>query len=263
MSFFPPRGQSFDLADTEEEISDLVKRGFDINRLCRRYGFKNTPFRFSIGRGDAEKCRLLLKYGAIPKYKDVFISCWNGMYDNIVLLINAGLDPNFMHESNGTPLEAVSNEGSCDMYDFLVSRGAIPTHKCLYYACSRGHIDIIDRLLRDNVIIDKDSKQLPLIAACLAKNPTNDFTLQELSYWDDTNIIDRLIIYGVEINARGFDGETALMIAVQNGLINIVHRLLDFGADMKLVDEKGNDINYYFNKSEHPHPEIAKIINNL
>ena len=115
----------------------------------------------------------LRKYGATIDRKLSMSPCVvHGNYDLVVLLTEHGANVNVDVGYYGTPLEVACEYGHCDIYDYLITHGAKPTEKCLYNACKSLHIDIVTRLLHDNVPIVKSNRSgNPLIAACEHKTP--------------------------------------------------------------------------------------------
>jgi ankyrin repeat protein len=56
----------------------------------------------------------------------------------------------------------------------------------------------------------------------------------------DIEILERFIVSGVDVNYKGENGYTALMIAAYNGQKNAVAFLLDKKADLCIKDNRGN-----------------------
>jgi len=54
-----------------------------------------------------------------------------------------------------------------------------------------------------------------------------------------SNIVDRLIQRGAQVNARSRKGTTALMFAAKNGHEDIVRKLMAAGASLDTIDEQG------------------------
>jgi hypothetical protein len=68
-----------------------------------------------------------------------------------------------------------------------------------------------------------------------------DPALQHAARWDDAATVRELLKSGARIDARAWDGGTALMRAAEKGSPEIVSLLLAAGANVKLTNEFGSD----------------------
>lgn len=210
-------------ATSEEEIVQCVDQGLDINRKVRMGFDFCTALQCAIETDDLDKCKLLIKYGATPKPWYVTIAAQRGCYDIFILLFDQGtIDQRDVNM--GTALEACCLGGHVDICDFLLVKGAKITSSVINNACISGSIDIIDRLLTHKFEY--------------TENPFNSalFICGTHNY---VEIMDRLFIYGFNINCRSYDGKTPLINAVTSRSIVAVKRLVDYGADKSLVDRYG------------------------
>lgn len=68
-----------------------------------------------------------------------------------------------------------------------------------------------------------------------------DPALQHAARWDDAATVRELLKSGARIDARAWDGGTALMRAAEKGSPEIVSMLLAAGANVQLTTESGSD----------------------
>ena len=101
--------------------------------------------------------------------------------------------------------------------DTVAVCGAIP----LLMAAKEGHNDIVEKLLKEGVDVDKASTDIgstPLIAAVLHGN---------------TSVVEQLLESGADVNKeRKSDGYTPVLIASLKGLEDIVNQIITAGADL-------------------------------
>ena len=234
-------------ATTEKEMLQCINAGQNINSRAETNIITafNTPLEYAVKLQDLNRCKLLVKHGAIISRGILALAAYIGCYEIVVFLVNNGANINEIEDNIGTPLEGASTRGNSDVYDFLRARGAFPTHTALVNACETEKIDIVDRLLRDNVKINRDTCFQPL-NICAVRN--------------NCDIIHRLFLYGIDINSRGLNGTTALMQAVMCSCINAVSTLIDYGADKTLVDDNNKTALDYATTVNKPNPEIIRLV---
>ncbi|HAT1847705.1 TPA: ankyrin repeat domain-containing protein [Legionella pneumophila] len=132
-------------------------------------------------------------------------------------------------------------------------------------ACYLGQVDIVDRLLAEDIdMSNADNRQalwtaifcaktqgspaIDIIDRLLAENDRQNIDIpldgfNELALWayrqPFVGILDRLIIRGVDFHRERDPGDYPLIEAVKNGYKDIVHRLIDLSVDVNLRDRKG------------------------
>ncbi|XP_048249106.1 serine/threonine-protein phosphatase 6 regulatory ankyrin repeat subunit C-like [Haliotis rufescens] len=169
-------------------------------------------------------------------------------------------DINIRGEMGWTPVMTAALIGKKEVFDFLVSEGADITltddnnNNILHMACEGGNKSLVEYLLpmfdvnclgkrRWTPIMKgaysgkKDTFELLL---CKGANPSltgddNDTLLHAASEGGNIDIV-RHVIGDFDINTRGWNGHTPLMLAVCGGHTDVVDFLVDHGADVNMVD---------------------------
>ncbi|XP_038613343.1 ankyrin repeat and SOCS box protein 11 isoform X5 [Tachyglossus aculeatus] len=129
-----------------------------------------------------------------------------------------------------TPLFNACVSGSVDCLNLLLQHGASPQAVCdlaspIHEAAKRGHVACVESLTSYGVNIDHDIKHLgtPLYVAC--EN-------QQIA------CAKKLLESGASANGgRGLD--SPLHLAVRNSNTDLVHLLMDFGADTQSKNVEG------------------------
>lgn len=149
-----------------------------------------------------------------------------------------------LRELKGLIEGQIAKFGVIDVLDFFLSfeekgEGEKVLHSdIVYHACFYENVDILDRVLVRGYptnVPTREGSFLPIYAAID----------------DDTACLDRLIMYGVDVNLTRKKSLTPLMVAVRRGKINVVNRLVDVGARI----ENERDIPHLFYET-FPSPAI-------
>ena len=136
-------------------------------------------------------------------------------------LLAEGADINFQSQEDGyTALMMAVDADDEGMVSFLLGHGADPLIKN-----------------KNNEIAANISQSQSFIYLLL-----KDSELVNAVIGNDVSAIDKALMYGAEVNARGVGGNTALMIAVENDYRDVVDFLLECGADTSLVRDDGSDV---------------------
>ncbi|KAM8792607.1 KN motif and ankyrin repeat domain-containing protein 1 [Eudromia elegans] len=121
----------------------------------------------------------------------------------------------------------------------------------LHYSVSHSNFEIVKLLLDANVCnVDHQNKAgyTPIMLAALAAVEAEK----------DMRIVEELFSRG-DVNAKASQaGQTALMLAVSHGRIDMVKALLACGADVNIQDDEGSTA--LMCASEHGHVEIVKLL---
>uniref|UniRef100_A0A8C4Y8N9 KN motif and ankyrin repeat domains 1 n=1 Tax=Gopherus evgoodei TaxID=1825980 RepID=A0A8C4Y8N9_9SAUR len=121
----------------------------------------------------------------------------------------------------------------------------------LHYSVSHSNFEIVKLLLDANVCnVNHQNKAgyTPIMLAALAA----------VEAAKDMQIVEELFGCG-DVNAKASQaGQTALMLAVSHGRIDMVKALLACGADVNIQDDEGSTA--LMCASEHGHVEIVKLL---
>ncbi|XP_077201001.1 KN motif and ankyrin repeat domain-containing protein 1 isoform X2 [Paroedura picta] len=121
----------------------------------------------------------------------------------------------------------------------------------LHYSVSHSNFEIVKLLLDANVCnVNHQNKAgyTPIMLAALAAVEAEK----------DMRIVEELFAGG-DVNAKASQaGQTALMLAVSHGRIDMVKALLACGADVNIQDDEGSTA--LMCASEHGHVEIVKLL---
>ncbi|KAM9250943.1 KN motif and ankyrin repeat domain-containing protein 1 isoform 2-T2 [Cariama cristata] len=121
----------------------------------------------------------------------------------------------------------------------------------LHYSVSHSNFEIVKLLLDANVCnVNHQNKAgyTPIMLAALAAVEAEK----------DMSIVEELFSCG-DVNAKASQaGQTALMLAVSHGRIDMVKALLACGADVNIQDDEGSTA--LMCASEHGHVEIVKLL---
>uniref|UniRef100_G3UJE3 Uncharacterized protein n=1 Tax=Loxodonta africana TaxID=9785 RepID=G3UJE3_LOXAF len=121
----------------------------------------------------------------------------------------------------------------------------------LHYSVSHSNFEIVKLLLDADVCnVDHQNKAgyTPIMLAALAAVEAEK----------DMRVVEELFACG-DVNAKASQaGQTALMLAVSHGRIDMVKGLLACGADVNVQDDEGSTA--LMCASEHGHVEIVKLL---
>lgn len=147
-----------------------------------------------------------------------------------------------------TPLQIAAADGREVFVELLIEHGADPAargadgHDAMETALINGRIQVATLLASRNKTIDANALLL-----VLAKHGTRDrFALSFL------------LQRGADINTRGPDGDTPLLIAVRRNDRVFVRHLLDRGADAFVTDAKGKSALAV--AEELGHEDVARLL---
>ncbi|WP_257264173.1 ankyrin repeat domain-containing protein [Endozoicomonas sp. ONNA2] len=226
----------------------------DINALDS-HGF--TPLHFAAENGELDVFKHLINKGANKWARSntgktvleiaesrgfntakMLETLYGAEYD--VDVINASCD-----SEGGTAIAYAARNRQWKLLDTLISRGAridawqneSGQSTPLHCAAAKGEKDIVRELVKRNADV-----RLPNAQGNLAIHHAlldDDFPWRsKKSMGDRLDILAELIEKGnADINARGYQGATALHIAARGGMVEIVAELLKRGADFNILDD--------------------------
>lgn len=206
----------------ENIFEELIKAGADINKQK-----EDNPLLTIAGSWseDVSEVQKLIKAGASPNFSDgkktaLIAACLQGHVNTVKELIRAGAKVN-LSEENKTPLIVACNEGHMDIVVQLIRSGADVNPRNdsttpLVAACEKGHFVIVKELIKAGADINLKSRHTePLLVE------------EEEMHFDEL----------IEIWATGNrqdTGTTPLIVACENGEMNIIEQLIKGGADVNL-----------------------------
>ncbi|XP_074473966.1 KN motif and ankyrin repeat domain-containing protein 1-like isoform X1 [Sebastes fasciatus] len=121
----------------------------------------------------------------------------------------------------------------------------------LHYSVSHSNFGIVKKLLDAEVCnVDQQNKAgyTPIMLAALAAVESPE----------DMRVVERLFTKG-DVNAKASQaGQTALMLAVSHGRMDMVQALLAQGAEVNLQDDEGSTA--LMCSSEHGHADIVRLL---
>ncbi|XP_036784352.2 KN motif and ankyrin repeat domain-containing protein 1 isoform X4 [Manis pentadactyla] len=140
---------------------------------------------------------------------------------------------------------------SLDILRHIINMADGNGNTALHYSVSHSNFEIVKLLLDADVCnVDHQNKAgyTPIMLAALAAVEAEK----------DMRVVEELFGCG-DVNAKASQaGQTALMLAVSHGRIDMVKGLLACGADVNLQDDEGSTA--LMCASEHGHVEIVKLL---
>ncbi|XP_046550137.1 ankyrin repeat and EF-hand domain-containing protein 1-like [Haliotis rubra] len=241
-----------------------VKRNYPRKReVNKQDSFANSPLHNACKKGDLKRVRRILSRGLV--------------------------DMNIRDEKHGgTPLMVAAQEGHCRIFSYLIRNGADMAQvdndgkNILHWAYKGGHMGVVECVL-PLYGVDINSMHHPAIKQaawgggqidvvefllCMGANVSQvDDGGSSVLHWacmaGHVSMVQYLLSQGsVDINSRGFDGITPLMVAARFGhvlfpgrfgrtplmraayvgRINVFDQLVKKGGLTRLVDDNGNNI---------------------
>jgi hypothetical protein len=157
-------------------------------------------------------------------------------------------------QSNPTDVEDYLDhieEMSRELLDQVVNLVDVNGNTALHYSVSHGSFDVVSILLDSKVananILNKAGYTCSmLISLAVIRNETHRAVVKRLFALADVNM------------RASQHGQTALMLAVSHGRLDMVQLLLEAGADVNIRDEDGSTA--LMCAAEHGHVEIVKLL---
>uniref|UniRef100_UPI00398EF656 KN motif and ankyrin repeat domain-containing protein 1-like n=1 Tax=Pristiophorus japonicus TaxID=55135 RepID=UPI00398EF656 len=142
-------------------------------------------------------------------------------------------------------------EMSPELLLFIVNLTDENQNTALHYSVSHSNFHIV-RLLLDTGMCNVDHQNKAGYTATMLASLASAETDEELA------VVMQLLHLG-NVNVQAIQaGQTALMLAVSHGRINMVKALLSYGANMNIQDDDGSTT--LMCASEHGHVEIVKLL---
>jgi ankyrin repeat protein len=202
-----------------EIVRELIAAGANVDR-----GFEYPPITEAASKGHTEVVRLLIEAGAEIDATDedggtaLMDAAYFGHSDTVKLLVDGGADVNAWGQG-ATPLLRAADGGQREVYNFL-------------YPLVED--DIRRRADRDG----EKTIQATIKRKEREKNKAVEKFIEAAMY-GKLEKVRGAIADGINVNAIGSKGQTALMYAASYGHISIIQVLLDAGADPNILSEEG------------------------
>ncbi len=215
----------------------LLQQGADVNA---RQVDGMTALHWSVYHDDLEATQRIVAAGAQVDVQNRYgvrplsLACKNGNRAIVELLLESGADPNAELRGGETVLMTAARTGKVGPVKALLARGAKVDAKerkgqtALMWAAAEGHTAVVDALLEAGADF-----RTPL---------SSGFTPWFFAVREGrSDVVFRLLQAGVDVNEvmrpkgaagnRPRGGTSALILAVENGHLELAAALLDAGAD--------------------------------
>ncbi|XP_067653126.1 ankyrin-3-like [Haliotis asinina] len=238
---------------------------------------KMTPFLLAAYHGNSDVLELLVQKGANTlavnrkRRNSLHLSCTGGHVDAAKCVLNqTSVDINSKDCEEMTPVMLAASHGKSEVFDMLMKKGADLSvidkngENILHCACRGGNVEIVNYILMQN-IVDINSKEYKektpvMLAASHGKNEVFDILMKkgaDLSVTDENgdNILHwacrggnvKIVNYvlkrnTLDINGKGHEEKTPLMLAASHGKNEVFNILMKTGADLSVIDENGHNI---------------------
>jgi len=143
------------------------------------------------------------------------------------------------------------NQISPHLLEHVVNMADANGNTALHYAVSHCSMEIVSLLL-DTALVDVNKQNKAGYTSIMLASLAN------IQCEKDKNVIRQLFLRG-DVNAKASQaGQTALMLAVSHGRVDMVKMLLESTADVNMQDEDGSTA--LMCACEHGHTDIVKIL---
>ncbi|KAL1979537.1 hypothetical protein VTN96DRAFT_5584 [Rasamsonia emersonii] len=202
-------------------------------------GNRVSPLFRAVERNHVRIVQLLLDYGACPETRDkegrtaLMMAAWKNHWHVLQLLISRGADVNARDNKKRNVLHNLAADKQCDWGDDVVDLllktncaieakdelGRTPLH----WACATGKIHFAELLL------NRPQGPKAFINAVECRNKT---ALHIATAHDREDVVELLLKYNADVNAKSDGGWTPLHNACDKGCEKIVRILLKAGAEI-------------------------------
>ncbi|MBI2677057.1 MAG: ankyrin repeat domain-containing protein [Candidatus Yanofskybacteria bacterium] len=132
-----------------------------MNEVCQRLSIQDSVL-LSASRANLPKTiKAVIEEGVDPNikrltdgYTPLLLAAWDGLLDNVRVLVEAGADINAVSNEGGSALMLAAQRGWREIVEYLLSRGADKTlvdlegYTALGAAQTMGHLEIVKLISR-------------------------------------------------------------------------------------------------------------------
>jgi len=264
-----PRDAALLKSSSEGEV-DTVKRilAAGANLECRDHKIGNTPLIWASFHGRSQVMKILVEKGAnieaisTDGYKTaILMAAYRGHTDAVVYLLRQGARIDHANDRGDTSLSLATYMNHTKTVEALLFRRADIRIKAkeshytpVHIAASKGHDHILDMLLIDGIAArtvvnskDKQGNTPFLLAAGSGKQKTVTFFLKNRKEHE------------IDVYAEDIIGNSAAMLAVNNGHIDTLKLLLD-RTDLDIDDSNNRGETPLIRASFKGHAEILRYL---
>jgi ankyrin repeat protein len=220
-----------------EIVSLLLRSGATVDATNNQ---DSTPLFLAANAGRVEATRVLLAAKADPNHLSrhytspvppVYPAIWNGPFNEILkMLLDSGANPEGVPLPQYGPLRYAIDKHNLDAVRLLLEHGANP-----------NRLDIATFPLKQALIDEKNKPMVPLLLEKGADpNALDSNGFPPIFQTTDPDLARLLIDHKADVNARGRNGDTALMRAMGDNAVNLIKILAAAGAKTDLQDSNGN-----------------------
>lgn len=245
------------LADAMEQknaaaVQSLLQEAtVDVNAT---QGDGSTALHWAVYWDNADLAKALLEKGADAEAANrlgatpLYLAAANGNAEILKLLLAAGADAKAtVLQNEETPLMFAARSGSVDAVAALLDAGSDIDAKdsyrgatALLFAAEQNHADVVTLLLDRGANPNARTSTIVAESRRGPSAPTGGLTaLMLASRENGIATVKTLLDHHVLVNQQSAEGHTALLAAIQNAHIEITNMLLDAGADVNLMNDRG------------------------
>lgn len=210
-----------------ERVLGFLAAGVDVNQK----GFEsNTALHFAARRGRTNIVAILLENGADVRVRNfqgetpLHLAARIGRVKLVEMLLARSPDVDAPSRRGATPMDLAVDRGRIQAVNLLRENGATYTP---HHAAYLGELITLDPLLE----ADPDLLE--------ARNYIDFTLLHAASVAGQDRVVTRLLELGADVNVRGPDNVTPLILAARRGRLSTVMLLLSHGGDYRLWSRRG------------------------
>ncbi|XP_046337771.2 ankyrin repeat domain-containing protein 17-like [Haliotis rufescens] len=241
----------------KEVVELLVSKGADVSLLDKG---NNNLLHLACRGGNVEVVKFVLSQGTLSinsrgweKMTPVITAADKGHKEVVELLVNEGADVTLVNKKGDNLLHSASRGGHVEVVKFVLSQGTLSINSRGWKrmtpamtAADKGHKEVVELLVRkgaDVSLLDIGHDTL-LHLACRGGH---------------VEVVKFVLSQGmVSINSRGWEKMTPVITAAEKGHKEVVELLVKEGADVTLVNKKGD--NLLHSASRGGHVEVVKFV---